>query len=149
MQHVKDIMTHHPKTCELHHPITCSLQLMKDEDCGAIPVVDKEHKVQGIITDRDIALCLLENQRLPKEIQVKDCIRLGQMITVKPEDPLHKAVDLMEKHQVRRIPVVDDQHKCIGIVSQADIILKDKDRKEVADMVEEIAKEKETIGARH
>lgn len=143
MQHIKDIMTRNPKTCLMSDKITKCLEIMSDENCGAVPIVDKNRTVQGIITDRDIALCLLENSsQSAKDLSIQECVKVGHVITCKPEDTLHHAIELMEKNQVRRLPVIDDQHKCVGIVAQADIVLKDKNKEEAIELVREISKAK-------
>lgn len=65
---------------------------------------------------------------------------MGQVITIKPDDEVHRAVTLMEENQIRRLPVVDDQMRCIGIVAQADLALKNENKGEVAELVQEVSK---------
>lgn len=141
MQHVQDVMTRNPETCKMEDSITRCLGIMRDENCGAVPIVDSEKRIQGIITDRDIALCLLEEHaKAPDELKVRDCLRSTRIITCKPEDDLHEAIRLMEQNQIRRLPVVDDQTRVVGIVAQADIVLKDRDKEEVVEFVQEVSK---------
>lgn len=141
MQHIKDIMTPNPETCRMNHSISCALKIMKNVNCGAVPIVDENNRVQSIITDRDIALCMLDKSEPPDNVMIQDCIRtrVGQVITVKPDDEVHHAIELMEQHQVRRLPVVDEQGHCVGIVAQADVARKDENKKEVAEMLETIS----------
>lgn len=140
MQRIKDIMTPNPRTCTAEHTLDCSLQIMRDINCGAVPIVDNEQKIQGMITDRDIALCLLKNEKSPNQLRIRDCAHMGQVITIKPDDEVHRAVTLMEENQIRRLPVVDDQMRCIGIVAQADLALKNENKGEVAELVQEVSK---------
>jgi CBS domain-containing protein len=150
MQRIKDVMTPNPKTCQMDHSVMCALDIMRNVNCGAVPIVDDNNKVHGIITDRDIALCLVNHaSKTPQDLKVKDCVKhVGNVITVKQDEDIHRAVTLMEQHQVRRIPVVDEEQHIIGIIAQADIALKDEQPEETAELVREISKERhETIGA--
>ncbi len=149
MQSVGDVMTANPQVCEMHHSLTCALGIMQQANCGAVPIVDGDGILHGIVTDRDIALCLLENStKTPEELQIKDCVRhVNHVITVRPDDEIHYAVALMEEHQVRRLPVCDDETRCVGIITQADIALKDDRMQEVVELVQEISKDRgKTIG---
>lgn len=149
MQRIQEIMTPNPETCEMDHPVTCALQIMKNANCGAVPIVDKDNKIRGIVTDRDIALCMLNNPRSPQDIQVQNCVKHHdeQVITVRPEDDVHRAIDLMEEHQVRRLPVCDENRRLIGIVAQADIALKDTNPQEVSELVKEVSAQRHSMGA--
>jgi len=147
MQPVKEIMTANPRTCEADESILCAIEIMKRVNCGAVPVVASDNKLINIITDRDVALCLMDNPKQPNDIKIRDCIgETRQMITVSPDDDVHRAIDLMEENQVRRIVVINDQNGCIGIVAQADIALKDKTPKDIAELVHDISEERESIG---
>jgi CBS domain-containing protein len=94
---------------------------MRDHDCGAIPVVeDDSRKLIGIISDRDIVVHSLGHGRIPFHLMASDCMTMV-VATVRPEDSVEKCAKLMEEHKVRRIPVVDDEGNCCGIVAQADL----------------------------
>lgn len=148
MQRVSEIMTPNPGTCEPNEPITNALEIMRRENCGAVPIVDKENRIKNMITDRDIALCLLETLRDIKDVYIHDCVGMERtMITVRPEDDIHRALDLMEEHQVRRLPVVDDQIRCVGILAQADIALKDRKPEDIVELIHDISEERESIGS--
>ncbi len=142
MPKVREIMTPSPKTCMVDHSIVCALDIMKNENCGAVPIVDQQGQVCGIVTDRDIALSLADHvSRRPEEILVRDCLGSGmQVVTVSPEDDVQQAIQLMEQHQIRRIVVVDDQQRCVGIVAQADIALKEQNPAEAGELVREVSK---------
>jgi CBS domain-containing protein len=96
--------------------------LMVDCDCGEIPVVDnpQSRRPIGVITDRDIVCRTIAEGRNPLELSARDCMTTG-VIAVGADKSVDDACELMERHQIRRIPVVDGQGCCCGIVSQADI----------------------------
>ena len=94
---------------------------MVDHDCGEIPVVDAENKPIGVITDRDICCRAVAVGENPLEMSVSDCMS-SPCITVTQNDTLADCLDLLERHQIRRVPVVDDSGCCVAILSQADIV---------------------------
>jgi CBS domain-containing protein len=144
--HVKEIMTTKPSCCALDHPLTCALEIMRQEDCGAVPVVDEAERVKAMITDRDIALCLLEHPKPFEQMTVRDCARhVDHVITVHPDDSVERAIQLMEQHQVKRLPVCDDRMRCVGIVAQADIIRKHPVPETIAHLVQSISKTSQTV----
>jgi len=116
-------------------------QLMKSEDVGPIPVVsDKEtKKLVGIVTDRDLALKVVAEGLDPKTTTIEEIVTTG-LITVGPDDDVEKALNLMEDHQIRRIPVVDENDRLLGIISQADIATRLKEPEKTAEVVQEISK---------
>jgi len=93
---------------------------MVDCDCGEIPVVDKERKPIGVITDRDIACRAVAKGLNTAEMTVSD-VMSTPVVCVRPEDDLEECCRLMEHKQIRRVPVVDEQGGCCGIISLADI----------------------------
>jgi CBS domain-containing protein len=142
MQSVKEIMTSGAKTCKIDHPLSCTLEILKRENCGGVPIVDASNKVVAMLTDRDIAMCLLEKGKMMSEMPVKECMLHKPLISIKADDSVHQAVLLMEKHQIKRLPVVDDQMHCVGIVAQADIVLKGEDHREAVELVKAASREK-------
>ena len=118
----KDIMTDAPACCTPDAKLQHVAQLMRENNCGEIPVVDgkKTMKPVGVITDRDIVCRTLAKGKSPLEISAKDCMT-EPAITVSSEARLEECCQLMEEHQIRRIPVVDQNGACCGIVAQADV----------------------------
>ncbi len=148
MQRVRDLMTSNPRTCPVDGNILSVLEIMKNENCGIVPIVGQDQKLQGVLTDRDIALCILEKaNQTPDQIRIQDCLKQEQLLTCRPDDDLHRAVSVMEQNQVRRLPVVDENQRVIGLLSQADIVLKNEDRAESAEFVREVSKPRQTIGS--
>jgi CBS domain-containing protein len=114
---------------------------MKSEDVGPIPIVkDKQTKqLVGIVTDRDLALKVVAAGLDSKTTRVEEVMSTG-LVTCKAEEDCDAALDLMEEHQVRRIPVVDDNGRLVGIIAQADIATRLDVPEKTHEVVEEISK---------
>ncbi len=146
-QNVKSIMTSHPKTCLPEHTAKCALEIMSSMSVGAVPIVDQNEKVVGIVTDRDIALCLLQNaNKTVNDLNLNQCGNFSHMITIQENDSIDHALSLMEKNQIRRIPVVNNQGKCVGIVAQADIALH-VNLQQTGEFVRDVSEHRQSIGA--
>src|SRR6185295_9724946 len=119
---VKEIMTKSPACCTPDTPVQQVAQEMVKHDCGCIPIIesDARPRVIGIVTDRDIVLRSVAKGENPQFLTVAACMS-NHVITVTPETEVDNCCQLMEEHQIRRIPVVDPLGFCRGIVSQADI----------------------------
>jgi CBS domain-containing protein len=122
---VRDVMTRNVRCCAPDTPVREAALLMRDGDCGAIPVIEPssgqgEGRVIGIVTDRDIACRIVANDQNPLEMTVGACMSTP-VITVRLDASLTECCTLMEQRKVRRVPVVDENGRCVGIVSQADI----------------------------
>jgi CBS domain-containing protein len=137
---VKDIMTEHPACCTADTNLQEVAKMMLDSDCGCIPVVeDNNHKRPlGVVTDRDITIRTVAKGDNPLNMTAKS-VMTKNVFTVTPETSVKECVDMMEEHQVRRVPVVDQNGNCIGMVAQADIAIK-ADEGEAEEMVEEVSK---------
>jgi CBS domain-containing protein len=137
---VKEIMTANPACCTAESNLQKVAKMMLDNDCGAIPVVeDNNHKRPiGVVTDRDIIVRTVAKGENPLNMSAKS-VMTKNVFTVTPDTTVEECVNLMEAHQVRRVPVVDENGSCVGMVAQADIAIKAKDS-EAEDMVEEVSK---------
>ena len=91
-------------------------------DCGEIPVVDDKERMRpiGVVTDRDIVVRAVAAEQDTRELKAAECMT-SPCVTTTPETSLDDCMRLMEEHQIRRVPVVDDRGSCCGIVAQADI----------------------------
>lgn len=121
---VRSVMTTNPTCCTPDTPLKQIAKLMKEHDCGEIPIVaslDTKNPI-GVITDRDIAIRTLAEGKNPLDLTANDAMTTPA-VTVKADASLADAIELMESKQIRRIPVVDDQGKLTGILSQADLAL--------------------------
>lgn len=122
---VQEVMAKNPAVCLSDTPVSEAAAMMERHDCGALPVVESREAPRplGIITDRDIVVRLVAQRRDPLTSTVKDAMT-ESAVTVTAETSLATCADLMEQHQVRRIPVVEAATgHVIGIVSQADVAL--------------------------
>ena len=115
-----EIMTKNPEYVMPTDSVMKAAQLMKSEDVGPIPIVKDGKRLEGIITDRDLAIKVVAEGRDPKTTAVEE-IMTDNLFTCKESDDIEKALKLMQEHQVRRIPVVDNQDHLLGIIAQADV----------------------------
>jgi CBS domain-containing protein len=116
---IHDLMTSNPSTIEPDKTVADAAKLMRDEDAGLIPIVEGQ-KLAGTITDRDIAIRIVAEGKDPQSSTVRD-VMTSRLVTVDPDQDLDEALRLMAEHQVRRLPVVEEDGKLVGIVAQADI----------------------------
>ena len=129
-------MTVRPRTVKQGDSVVEAAKLMKGEDSGIAPIVDGERLV-GVITDRDIAIRIVAEGRDPQTTKVED-IASQNLVTVDPQQELDEALRLMAQHQVRRLPVVEEDGKLVGIVSQADVA-RHVDTTRTGEVVEQIS----------
>lgn len=135
-----EIMTVDPKCCLPSDSVIKAAQLMKSEDVGPIPIVtDKDsRKLTGIVTDRDLAIKIVAEGRDANSTSIEE-IMSGDVITCKQDDDVDKVLQLMEDHQLRRIPVVDNSDCLLGIIAQADVATRLGSAGATAKVVEEIS----------
>jgi CBS domain-containing protein len=122
---VRDIMTPDPASCTPESTARDAATLMRDNDCGSIPVVesDRSSKLVGTVTDRDLAIRGLADGKGP-DTPVRD-LMTPSPITCGPDDEVEIVREVMVARQVRRVPVVDERGILVGIVAQADIARED------------------------
>lgn len=125
---VKDLMTADPGYCGPGDPLSVAAGIMRERDCGAVPVVDENLKVLGIITDRDICMAAAARNKKASEIKVGDAVS-GEVICCRPEDKIGQALKAMKKKQIRRLPVHDADKKLVGVITIGDIILASENHK--------------------
>jgi CBS domain-containing protein len=137
----KEVMTGDPICCVPTDTVARMAKLMKTENIGSVPICEDRHGKQllGIVTDRDLALQVVAESRDASSTKVKD-IMTREPLTCRADDDLQTALDAMEMHQVRRIPVVDDDRGLIGMISQADVAVRSDQPEKTAEVVEEISK---------
>lgn len=146
---VKQIMTPDPACCTPDSMAREAATLMRDHDCGSIPVVEntENKRLVGTVTDRDLAVRGLAQGRGP-DTPVRD-LMTPDPVTCVPEDEVEDLRQVMVRELVRRVPVVDDDGAVVGIVAQADIAREDgaaSDR-EVGRIVEAISERRRDLGA--
>jgi CBS domain-containing protein len=118
---VSDIMTADPAFCFAVDSLTKAASIMWQRDCGAVPVLDAGNSVIGMVTDRDICIAAASSDRKASEIMASELCGAG-VVSVTPKDQLKKAVKLMRKNQLRRLPVITDDGQLAGIITLADIV---------------------------
>jgi len=136
-QTVKELMSSNPRTVSSDQTIVDAARAMRDENVGLVPVVDGERLV-GTVTDRDIAIRVVAEQQDPASTKVQE-IASTDLVTVDPQQDLDEALRLMAQHQVRRLPVVEEDGRLVGIVAQADVARAGSDS-QTGELVEEISK---------
>jgi CBS domain-containing protein len=114
-------------------------KLMVANGCGDIPVVDVNDQPIGVVTDRDIVCRVVAEGKNPMAHTADSCMS-QPVVTVKVSDSLDDVVSTMEKHQIRRVPVVDERGCCRGIISQADIA-RAEPLPEIGGLVREVSRE--------
>jgi CBS domain-containing protein len=134
---VHEVMTDRPRCVTPETPVSEAAQLMESDDIGSLPIVDGEQLI-GMVTDRDIVIRAVAKGKDPRGMPVRE-VASGELVTVQADDNLLDALNLMASHQVRRLPVVDEDNRLVGILAQADIAGEAKE-KAVGEMVEEISK---------
>ena len=120
MGQIKELMTVKPRTVKQGDSIVDAAKLMKGEDTGIAPIVDGDQRLVGVVTDRDIAIRVVAEGRDPQTTKVEE-IASQNLVTIDPQQELDEALRLMAEHQVRRLPVVEEDGKLVGIVAQADV----------------------------
>ncbi len=133
---VRDAMTSDPKSVEPDGSVRKAAQVMKDADTGIVPVVE-DGRLVGTITDRDIAIRVVAEGKDAESSTVAQ-VASRELVTVDPEQELDEALRLMAKHQVRRLPVVVEDGRVVGILSQADVARDGADA-ETGQLVQEIS----------
>ena len=117
-RNIRDVMTSNPRAIEASTPGVEAARMMKDEDVGSLPIMEGD-RLSGMITDRDIALRIVAEGRDAStsvgEIASRD------LVTVDPDQSVDEAARLMARHQLRRLPVVEEDGRLVGIVAQADV----------------------------
>src|SRR5262245_57699925 len=106
---IKAIMTTNPSYCLPGDSSTRAARIMKDKNVGIVPIIasDIDHKLIGVVTDRDLCLAVVAQNVQPDSVQVRQCMTTP-IVTIRPDDDVEKVLALMSENQVRRIPVVNE-----------------------------------------
>jgi CBS domain-containing protein len=132
---VRDTMTENPRSIGTSASVVEAARLMREEHIGSLPITD-ENQLVGMITDRDITTRVVAEAADPKITPVGD-VYSRDLISVEPDKDLAEALQLMARHQVRRLPVVENG-RLVGIVAQADIA-RGESEKQTGELVEAIS----------
>jgi CBS domain-containing protein len=130
-QSIRDVMTQNPECVSGDTPVADAAKLMRDKDFGGVLCMDGD-QVSGFLTDRDIAVRVVAEGKDPNSITVRD-VATTDLHTLSPDDTVEDAIELVRKHNVRRVPVVEGA-KPVGIVSIGDLALERDERSALADL---------------
>lgn len=133
---LRDIMTKDPRSARPDTPVHEVAQMMKREDVGSIPIVDNK-KLVGIVTDRDLCLSVIA-ERQPYDAPIANFMTTRPE-TGTPDMTVHRAAQIMQTHQIRRLPVCDEDGALVGIVALADLALDTESEGLKADTLEEVS----------
>jgi CBS domain-containing protein len=134
-----EVMTENPACCTPETPLDQVAMLMREHNCGEIPVIDLAEQPIGVVTDRDIVCRVVAEGKNPMAYPAALC--MSQPVATVPMDaPLGEVIITMEQHQVRRVPVVDEDGRCVGMISQADVAWT-TGKRDLAELVREISRD--------
>ena len=117
---IQELMTAKPELGHAYESLEACAKKMCDADVGVIPILDEWDRLSGVITDRDICMAAYAQGRPLREIIVGE-VMAKHPITCRPGDAAEVVAELMKEHRIRRVPVIDDEHHVIGIVSVTDL----------------------------
>jgi CBS domain-containing protein len=135
-QHIREVMTTSPSTVEAQATVVEAARVMKQIDAGVVPVTENG-RLTGMVTDRDIALRVVAEGKDPQSTTVGE-VATKNLVTVDPQQDLDEALRLMAQHKVRRLPVVEEDGRLVGVVAQADVA-REGDDKQTGQVVQEIS----------
>ena len=133
---IKESMSSNPCSVDADKSVAYAAKMMKDEDVGLAPIVEGD-KLVGTVTDRDIAVRVVAVGKDPETTMVKE-IATKDVVTVDPSQDLTEAVRLMAQHQIRRVPVVEEDGRLVGVLAQADVA-QDATAEQTGRLVEQIS----------
>ena len=134
----RDVMTQDPACCSPNATLDEVAKLMIENDCGEIPVVDASDRPIGVITDRDIVCRAVAEGKNPAAHTVES-VMSQPVITVRADAAIDDVLKTMERHKIRRVPVIDDGGCCTGIIAQADLASEAPPEK-AAELVREVSR---------
>jgi CBS domain-containing protein len=134
---VTEVMSVHPRTVGPDTTIRDAARILEESDVGSVPVVDPTFHLQGMLTDRDIVIRVVAAGLDPATTTVQ-AVATTNVSTIQDDDPLDDAIEVMAFRRLRRLPVVDQDGKLVGIIAQADVVHEAKD-KQAGRLVEEIS----------
>ena len=135
----RDVMTANPACCTPDTTLDQVAKMMVQNNCGEIPIIDLNDRPVGVVTDRDIVCRVVADGKNPMAHTAESCMS-QPVVTVSVDDPVERVVSTMEKHQIRRVLVVDERDCCAGIIAQADLAWAEP-LPEVGELVREVSRE--------
>lgn len=121
---VLEVMTGEVLCCAADATLNDAAHVMWERDCGFVPVTEREgNRFVGVVTDRDICMAAYTQGRPLAEVSVAVAMS-REVVTIRAEEPVERALDLMRRHQLHRLPVLDDRGELVGVVSLTDVARK-------------------------
>lgn len=117
---ISEIMTRDVHTCTPTDTLATAAQIMWENDCGAVPVVDREGRLVGIITDRDLAMAAQLQGVALRETSVLSAMARDVKFC-SPQDTPATVQAMMQQYRIRRLPVLDAERRVVGVVSLGDL----------------------------
>jgi CBS domain-containing protein len=136
-QTARDVMTADCECIGANETVSDAARKLKDLGVGSMPICGEDDKLKGMLTDRDIVVKVVAEGRDPAATTAGE-LGDGAPVTVGADDPIDSAISAMAEHQVRRLPVLDESKRLVGIVSQADLA-RQVDEQQVGKMVGSIS----------
>jgi CBS domain-containing protein len=135
----REVMTREPACCTPDASAEEAARLMREHDCGVIPVVEDEDSrtLVGVVTDRDIALRGVGEGRGP-DVPVRELMTRGPQ-SCSPDDDIRDVEKVMKEKKVRRVPIIDAAGHLVGIIAQADVAIRVGNEQELGELVEHIS----------
>ena len=118
---VRELMTPHVQAIWLTESLADAAKLMWENDCGVLPIT-KDNKVIGMVTDRDVCMAVAMRDTKPSSVSVEE-VMTGKVFSVDPDDDIQQALQTMQEHRVRRLPVITPEGELEGILSMNDVVL--------------------------
>jgi CBS domain-containing protein len=134
-------MTRDVITCFVNTPLQEIARIMREQDIGALPVINQEGVLEGIVTDRDLVVKGLTSKADDTSLKAQDCMSTDLYVAQK-NDRVVDVIREMGDHQIRRVPVVDSRNRLVGIVAVADLATQTSRDRELGDAFEEISRPK-------
>jgi CBS domain-containing protein len=135
---IRDVMSANPCAIDADKPVSYAAKMMRDENVGFAPIVEGDRLV-GTITDRDIAIKVVAEGGQPDQTRVRE-IASTNLVTADPDQDLGEALRLMASNQVRRLPVVEEDGRLVGVVAQKDVA-EETDQRTTGELVQEISED--------
>jgi CBS domain-containing protein len=133
---IREVMTEKPCAIDADKSVSYAAKMLRDEDVGVAPIVEGD-KLIGVLTDRDIATRVVADGKDPEQTTVRE-VASKNVVTVDPQQDLDEALRLMAQHQVRRLPVIEEDGRLVGVVAQADVA-READAEQTGHVVQEIS----------
>lgn len=133
-----EIASKNIKTCTPECTAKQAAQIMKDINTGIVPIVNSKNEIQGVVTDRDIIIRTIAMNKNPKDVKISEFMS-KPVITAHSNDNVTAVAKKMKKNQLRRIPIVDDSNKLVGLISLGDMAVTAQEQQEACKILEKVS----------